>query len=243
MQEAKVKGMFPVRRIPMDKMNNVRDLGGYAAKDGRVTKFGRMLRADSLSRLTERDIKKLEDYGIRTVIDLRSPYETSTHENSLLGHPYITVKHIYLAESVELAEEIIISNLGDYYVIAAQLAKKRIKEVMENIANAPLGGVLFHCTAGKDRTGLIAALLLAICGVAEEDIIADYQVSETYNFKSAKKFLESTPDANPAFFTSKFEDIRKFLDYIDSCGSAEQYLLECGLSVETINTLRSRLLD
>lgn len=235
--------MLPIRRIPMDKMNNVRDLGGFPAKNGCVTKFGRMLRTDLPSRLTEGDIKKLEDYGIRTVIDLRSPDETCLYKNSLLGHPCITVKHIYLAENVDLAQEIKIDSLGDYYVIVAQFAKARIKEIMENIANAPSGGVLFHCMAGKDRTGLIAALLLAVCGVSEEDIIADYQVSETYNLKRTKKILELTPNADPTLFTSKYEYIRKFLDFIDSCGGAEQYLLECGLSEETINKLRSRLLD
>lgn len=164
-----------LRRIPLGKMNNLRDLGGYPAGDG-VTVWERFLRGDNPAGLSEQDIQWLRERDITTIVDLRSGEELARQPDQLRGQPGFLYHHCPLVGIEKLPN--LEADIGRAYFEAMDRLTC-VGRAMRILAAAP-GGVLFHCTAGKDRTGILAMLLLSLAGVAREDILADYQISETY---------------------------------------------------------------
>ena len=164
-----------LRRIPLGKMNNLRDLGGYPAGDG-VTVWERFLRGDNPTGLSEQDIQWLRERDITTIVDLRSGEELARQPDQLRGQPGFLYHHCPLVGIEKLPN--LEADIGRAHFEAMDRLTC-VGRAMRILAAAP-GGVLFHCTAGKDRTGILAMLLLSLAGVAREDILADYQISETY---------------------------------------------------------------
>ena len=159
-------------RIVLEGANNVRDLGGYATGNGRATRFGRLFRADALSSLTDRDVSTILERRIRTIIDLRDPEEVAAGPNHQAVLEAAEYHNIPLLSG--LARGAIKSpppSLGDFYVLGARYCTEQFRDVFTIIAAHTDGPLLFHCTAGKDRTGMVAALLLDLAGVAMETIL------------------------------------------------------------------------
>ncbi|MEU5881888.1 tyrosine-protein phosphatase [Spirillospora sp. NPDC047279] len=164
------------REITLEGCVNFRDLGGYRADGGHV-RWRRLFRSDALHELTAADVAAVRDLGVRTVIDLRSDFERSYDGGP---HP--------LDGAVELVRAPIINEgnghvMGDTSLTLAQ----RYARIMETsgtaladtvaaIAEAP-GGAVFHCAAGKDRTGMVSAVVLGVLGVSNEDVVADYAMT------------------------------------------------------------------
>ena len=144
------------RRIRLGKMLNLRDLGGYPASGGKTTRWGRMLRGDNPAGLSQADRDWLLERGITTVIDLRSPAEMEKLPDELAGQPGFAYRHLPLSGGVKLPHEEELVGWGYFQILER---KEEVRAVLAAIADAP-GGVLFHCMAGKDRTGCVAALLL-----------------------------------------------------------------------------------
>lgn len=116
-------------------------------------------------------------------------------------------------------------------------------KVMRQIASAPKG-VLFHCAAGKDRTGCTAALLLLLCCVPQADVVADYQVSETYLQEIIRRLRKERPNAPAHLGRSRAEYMEETLALLtDKYGTAEDYLRAIGLTDEELNLLRGKLLE
>ncbi|MGN0972497.1 MAG: tyrosine-protein phosphatase [Aristaeellaceae bacterium] len=186
-----------LRRIPMDGPQNFRDLGGYAAREGRMVAWNRLYRADGLAGLTEADAARLKAMNVRTVVDLRSLSEQRAMPDKLPGGVRLCACPMMredLATPDRAAEAFARSLTRGYMKMIgedAALAGQAARAVMEGLAQ---GAVVFHCTAGKDRTGVLAAILLLLLGVAEEDIIADYQVSFTYNRRGVNQLLARYPE-------------------------------------------------
>lgn len=189
----------PRKRIRLEHAQNVRDLGGIECEDKRVTRWGKLIRSDGISNLNDVEWETLTDYGVRTVLDLRSPAEMKNSPDRVPANVrYIpcslqkqdldsgSMGKAALEEFARSMEESYCQTVKE----SPELLGKAVRAVMEGAAR---GGVLFHCSAGKDRTGVLAAVLLVLLGADEEDIIADYQVSYTYNRKGINRQLEHLP--------------------------------------------------
>lgn len=229
-----------LRRIPLGAMMNLRDLGGYPTVDGRETKWERLLRGDVPEGLSEQDIRWLLDRNITTVIDLRSGPEVERQPDQLSATSGFTYFHISLEGGDVLP--VLESNMpkGYFDMLDEQTC---MREVMRHIASAP-DGVLFHCAAGKDRTGCTAALLLLLCRVPLVDVVADYQVSETYLQEIIRRLRKERPDAPAHLGRSRAEYMEETLALLmEKYGRLEDYLRAIGLTDEELNLLRRKLLE
>jgi protein-tyrosine phosphatase len=174
--------MMKKRVLAWDGCTNVRDLGGLNTSDGRMTLWKALVRSDTPSRLTEAGWSALYAYGIRTIITLRTHGMTEDKLDFTLQYPDIATVQIAIEDITdkEFLEKWAISELWAtplYYQDALRRWPERHAAVISAIAQAQLGGVLFHCIRGNDRTGIITLLLLTLAGVSLDDIIADYELS------------------------------------------------------------------
>ena len=176
----------PLRTLSWDGCVNVRDLGGHRTEGGRVTQFGRVIRADSIRRLSDDGWGALVDYGVRSIIDLRYHTELEADPPREL---HVDVLHLSLFGEPDDERWAELDALGAAASDDAGFTRVIYLEVLEehraNLARAvaavgaaPDGGVVVHCQAGKDRTGLVTALLLRLAGVSRADVAEDYGVSE-----------------------------------------------------------------
>lgn len=168
------------RHMPLADTHNIRDLGGYARANGGSTQWRRILRGDSLSQLRQAGREHLLAQGLSTVIDLRGPNETASEPNPFQGHGAVHYRNIALFDALApIAAAGASFDMGARYRDALDRCGDRLAEVLRAIATAPQGIVLFHCTAGKDRAGIVSAVLLLLAGVGEEDIAKDYALTAT----------------------------------------------------------------
>ncbi|WP_294359173.1 tyrosine-protein phosphatase [uncultured Clostridium sp.] len=225
--------MIKVKSI-LSCTDNTRYLGGYKGKNNVF------IRSDALISLSEEDVVFLLDNGISTIVDLRSddevknePCDCKINENFKYYHCriYGNGRIPKDAESVPISYFNMIND------------KKTILEVMKVLVNVE-GGVLYYCTAGKDRTGIISALLLLLAGVSRNDIVADYEISQEYLCNLLKLFSENNKNVDINIVTPKPEHMNKFLDmFFNKYNSIEEYLFEIGLSNEEISKLKNKLIS
>lgn len=180
---------MPPRDLVWDGCLNVRDLGGLPTADGGETRFGEIVRADSVSQLSDDGWRALVDYGIRTVVDLRGDHE---REDDPPADVPVDVLHVPFMEASdeeweEIAPELEAATAAApdtaaatrvAYLIFLERFGGNVAACVRAVANAPEGGVVVHCVGGKDRTGLLTAFLLNVAGVADEDVVSDYALSE-----------------------------------------------------------------
>ena len=227
------------RRILLERAVNVRDLGGYPRRDGGATPYGRFYRADNMHGLTSGDMEELYGLGLRTVLDLRTPGECAAQPNCFEGFRDVQVlHHSLLGESTDQFTGFGRS-LGENYAEMIRRQPELYAELFVLIAGrVQEGGVLFHCTAGKDRTGVTAALLLGLAGVPEEDIIADYALTDVYLRPKVRMFIEHNPEADPALFRALPESMEHFTRTLrEQYGDARGYLLSAGMTGEQLDAI------
>ena len=154
---------------------NARDLGGLATADGRVTQWGAVVRSDSLDRLTPEGWRALKAHGVRTIIDLRNDIERDAEPYTCDLH----VVHVPIEDDTdqEFVQHWRPFSTPHYYRAALERWPERIAAAVRAVGAADSGGVVVHCGMGRDRTGLITLLLLALVGVAPEDIADDYELT------------------------------------------------------------------
>ena len=228
-----------LRHIPLGRMYNLRDLGGYPVPGGE-TAWERLLRGDNPEGLTEEDLRWLLDRGITTVVDLRSEAETGRKPDQLASQPGFYYFHCPLLSEGDGMPNLE-TDVGQGYFRMLD-GSDLVAKAMRTVAAAP-AGVLFHCTAGKDRTGLVAALLLGLAGAERADILADYQVSETYLADAIRQIRERVPDLSAFAGASRAEYLSGCLDLLEEkYGSIPGYLWAIGLTEEELTALRGKLL-
>jgi protein-tyrosine phosphatase len=220
---------------------NARDLGGLAAGTAR-TQYGRVFRSAKPEYLTDRGWAQLLEAGITTVIDLRNGYER--HE--LRAIDALTVHHHPVEDQIDasfMAEWGNRLDTPDYYPEVLLRWPELVTSVFARIADAPSGGVLVHCRAGRDRTGMISAMLLSLVGTSVQDILDDYELAvramNAYLTAQSEPAEEPHPHATlDAFCTSSRASLAKFLESTD----VPTYLTTNGLSPEQLDRIRDRLL-
>lgn len=218
------------RRIEIQGASNVRDLGGYFTKDGKRTKWGKYVRADSLHQLPIKSQNSLREYGVRYVVDLRYPDEGTYQLEEQLNIQYWNVP---LHNPADLKKERI-NTLVELYCQLIDTRQDKIYQVTQHFVSTDDKTVLFHCKAGKDRTGIVAALLLDLVGVPRETIVQDYAMTSQFN-----NLLDKLRKARPSYVDSERyeallqcppEFMEEFLDYLyENYGNGEDYLKTIGL--------------
>ena len=235
-------------RLPLENTTNTRDLGGYACNGGGVTRFRAFVRSDALNRLSDNDILFLKEYGIRTVIDLRSPAEANNHpcpDAVKAFADYVNISIIPGDLEVDMADLLKVPperQMPNLYLSILKESQKSFALVIKTAAEAREGGVLFHCAVGKDRTGTVAALLLGTVGVSVDDIISNYEVTHTY-IRRSPHFLEGVQKLPIGYWQSNREYIEPALSYLSEYESAAGYIESIGLKEDIISKIRKRFVE
>lgn len=236
-------------RLVLPNLYNARDMGGMITSSGKVTAFRRFIRSDSPSDLDKTGVDALIAYSVRTVIDLRSEQEISRSGNPFMARPEVAFFNFPLIalDPGDMRDPTIdfLSNnkLGDLYVMMLEHSRKNIRGVLRTILNAQEGAILFHCLHGKDRTGLIAAILFLLAGVPRMDIIENYAASFNHIRPLVDPLFDKTASETHHIFRSDAENMHILLDHIDRqySGNIERYLSEIDLTVSDIEMLRAKM--
>ncbi len=252
----------PDRLVRLEGTRNFRDLGGYRGVDGRTVRYRRLYRADELAGLTEADLSVLRELGVTTVCDLRGTGEAEQAPDVVLtGAERVSlpmgegdadngnlVGRVANGEIAGVDEAFM---TGIYLSLLSRFPAE-IAGVLALAADPDRHALVFHCAAGKDRTGLVAALLLAALGVSEHDILDDYELTNRY--RSAWRIAQLRPelaargvdiDVMTAYFSAPRETMAAALQaLVAEHGSLEGYLTgAAGVSDATLEALREHLLE
>lgn len=257
------------RRLKFSGLVNFRDLGGYKTKDGKTVKWGKLYRSDGLNSLTDEDKVSFLNLGIKSIFDYRTKEEVDKKPDPILdGTEYVNISAMTLEDGneVNLDMKDLAKNLEQIRAIKNPLdilGKRYIQmafgnEAYKKLINYALDEdkypILQHCAAGKDRTGIGAALLLLAIDVPEETIIEDYLLSQEYfyepneAYKKSIKDIEKYPEVEyllDALMGVRREYIEGFLSAIkDRYESIDEYLeTEFGLTKEKKIKLKNMLLE
>ena len=234
------------RVIPLQGASNVRTFAGLRGTRGPIP-AGSFVRAADLARLTATDRDALAARGVALDLDLRTAEELGSAPDALAGDDRFRYVRISLLGTEKLDLANLPDDLGTMYVASLEANPVQFRQVFATLAAQPDGAVLFHCTAGKDRTGMVAALLLSLAGVPRRDIVHDYALSAHYLAPMMRDSPQMAAMArqNPriaALQGSPAAAIGAFLDALERRhGGAAAYLRKIGVSESDIGRLMVRL--
>ena len=245
--------MQMTRHIDVAGSHNIRDLGGYVLAGGGQVPWRRFLRSDSLHRIGPEGAERLHDEGLRAVIDLRTPQELETAPNPFATFPGVHFANLPMFD--DLSPEALSRQEADgahpllsFYRTALEQRSDAIRSILSEMAQVKEGAVLFNCTAGKDRTGVLAAILLGIAGVERKEIVADYAMTAQMIPDLVEEFLAisrargGNVESYARLLESPAPTMAATLDHItEQHGSVEAYLTTIGLPRSDMIALRVRL--
>jgi protein-tyrosine phosphatase len=247
------RALVSPRAVPFQLVFNVRDLGGLPTVDGREVQPGRVYRADGVHRLSGDDLEVARALGLRTVIDLRTPGEI---ERGRFPHEELPVEWHHLpmisqmwSEADLVATTGAVDFLRDRYLDMLDEGAASLPRIVDLVADgAP---ALFHCAAGKDRTGVVAAFLLGLVGVSDDHIADDYHLSALAVASFTEWLLATHPEAVDAmtsqpseYLEAPAEAMHAFLACVDERhGSMAGLAAHLGVSDESVDRLKTALLD
>jgi protein tyrosine/serine phosphatase len=234
---------------------NVRDLGGLPTEDGRRTRSGAIVRADNIRKLTDEGWRSLAEHGVERIVDLRLPVEVAEDPPRELAVEVVHASvfgdefdQAYVAElDAHLAS---VDDVADHYAYAYVDWLERYRELFGRafaaIADAE-GGVVVHCVGGKDRTGIVSALLLRLARVPYEAIGEDYAITAANLEPSTSKWIPTIEDEVERAKWAKLLDTpaRAMVSVVRELearyGDVASYLLAAGLTDDQVERLRERL--
>jgi protein-tyrosine phosphatase len=239
-----------IRHIKFANIHNFRDVGGYATADGRSVRWQRLYRADSLGWLAGEDLDTFRALRVRTVIDLRNPFEAEKYgrvpEEHGLAYHNLPIEGRRWDFALYEEDRGVARYLADRYLEVTEDGVANLRTAMETICRADSAPVVVHCAAGKDRTGLLLAIVLSLLGVAEDDIVADYALTGLATDRFIADWTARHPDGTlwPGFGLAPAEAMRLFLtDLRARHNSIESYATKTlGLGADPITELRQHLL-
>lgn len=242
-------GQRAIKRLRLENGYNVRDLGGYMTSGKTYVGWNRLYRADGLANLTTADWDMLKEAGVCTIVDLRSKAEIEDKPDCAPEGMHwfscpLQKENLVIRDGEDASLGGFAKSLTDGYITIFEegpdLVAGAIKRILESLKD---GAVLFHCSAGKDRTGVVAAILYRILGIEDEDIIADYQVSFTYNKRGVNKYMSQLAEFEKYKYmlTSEASNMETFLAYLDE-HDWRQVLISEGISTEMIKQFGEEVL-
>ncbi len=245
------------RHVPFDTVFNFRDLGGYAAAGGRSVRWRRIFRADGLHRLAGDDLVRFAELGVHTVIDLRTHIELEERgrleaggEVEIRWH-HLSVQDVLWDPDSYTDDVEPVRFLADRYLEMIGDGGDRFGRALRIIAEATSRPLVFHCAAGKDRTGVLAALTLSLLGVADDDVADDYALSSQavdrwteWLARTSPETLERLATIPAAWGKAPAESMHLFLDGVrERYGSVEEYAASVGVGRADVASLRAHLLE
>jgi protein-tyrosine phosphatase len=241
------------RLLPLEACLNLRDVGGYPTSDGRRTRWRTLLRADNINKLRPASQQSLlQDYGVRTIIDLRDPLELKRRKEPPVFSLVEQVKFLHLPiYGDEVGQRVLkqAQNLTELYCTILDECRERFSTAMQAVATEEMP-LLVHCASGKDRTGLIIALALAVAGVPEEIIAEDYALTEKHLLSDRSRLLEAGRQAGydmeryERLIEAKAGTMLETFAYLhQNFGGPINYLQTIGISEEQLTRLRMRLVQ
>jgi len=242
------------RDLQWDGCLNVRDLGGHRTRDGGETRYGAIVRADSIRQLTDAGWAAAVDYGVKTVVDLRMDIELEADPPADLPVDVVHVPFFQDDDEAFAEVEAAARAAPDYvvetrevYLVFLERWRANVGGAIAAIARAPEGGVVVHCMGGKDRTGLVTALLLSLAGVDTEEIATDYAASEErlrrrHDVWLAEAGTEAERERIRRVAATPAESMVGVLEELERrYGSVEAFLHAAGLSDDDLELARERL--
>jgi len=242
------------RHLDWDGALNVRDLGGVALEDGGETRYGALVRADNVRLLTDDGWRSLAAHGVARIVDLRWPEELDEDPPRDVDIDVVHVSLLGVLDpdfSDDIRDYMAVDDPAGYWAISytriLRAFAPNFAVALAAIADAPEGAVVFHCAGGKDRTGLVAALLLRLVGAPIEEIAHDYSLSEERRAGAPDSWVDAAPDeherARRLFMQhTPPEAMQRALEQLElEHGSVEAYLAHIGLDKPRIDRLRERL--
>ena len=244
------------RHIDFEAVFNFRDLGGYHTQDGRAVRWRRLFRSGELFYMTEADLGKANDeLGIATVVDLREPATVANRTNQGLLESAIGIHNIWLVEDFDKLNArypAFPGSLAEDYSMRFRESEfgHRLVTALKAIAEQDSQPAVFHCSAGKDRAGMLAAVILGVLGVSDEDIVSDYAMtarnmprtldrwwSEPESFWPFAELPRTIWDARP-------ETMEYLLDWVRNVhGSMRAYAKSQGADESLFQRLEDTLLE
>lgn len=237
------------REFRFHQVFNFRDLGGYPTADGYRVRWRRLFRSDSLSRLTADDRDPFQRLGVRTVVDLRRTHELAVQGRvpdwDGLVHRHVAPRHPEWSERPYQEGEDVRAYLVARYLELAEEGAAGLADALGILADAEAAPAVVHCVAGKDRTGVLCALTLALLGVGDDDIDHDYTRSTRNNqhwVEWAQRHEDPAMVMRPWFYSVP-DTMATFLTQLRARhGSVERYVTAAGLGRDDIAALRAHLL-
>jgi protein-tyrosine phosphatase len=239
------------RRIPVNGTFNFRDIGGYPV-DGGVIRPGKLFRADALGRIGDAGKQTLRELDVRVVIDLRDDFEVEATPDDLEGLD-VTVLRLPVFEGSGASQATIGATLVDLYEKIVLQHRDVVVSALREIADTGDEAIVVHCTAGKDRTGVVVALALLAVGVDRETVLDDYAATQQ---NLAGEWLEGmlalvrrhgvevTPALHAIMGGSPREALAAVLDLLErDFGGPRAYLLDAGLDDVELAKLRAVLVQ
>lgn len=269
------KGMHThVKRLPLKKLFNTRDLGGFTAEGGKKIKYNKLIRSGKLDKIPPETVEALKKIGVTTVIDLRIFTEIEQAPDNLwegvkyVHYPLVctatpgitrdkSMRVTMVKEARRIKKEF---GTADNYmsatyrsVLMSEEPKRHLTQVLREIINNE-GCVLWHCSGGKDRAGIVAMLVESLLGVGEEDILADFMASAHFQRKKFfwnrlgiyiipatlrfKRILLVMMAAKPRFLMDTVNEIKQ------AYGSVVEYCkAELGVTDQDVATLKAKYLE
>ena len=195
----------PRRHLDLEGTVNTRDVGGYETRDGRRTKWGVLLRSDSLHELSQASKLELSDFGLRSVLDLRKSTEMQKTRNVFFGSETVDYYHQSMVGDTLMREREHIPEELDYvehmrwsYSVVLDRRKSHVQDTLSLLARPGTLPALVHCAGGTERTGLIVGLVLSIVGVPDETIAEDFALTARFTYD---RHLERNPALTPDTYT------------------------------------------
>jgi protein-tyrosine phosphatase len=247
--------------VPLEGALNFRDLGGYAAADGGRLRAGQVYRADGLATLTDGDLERLRALGLRTVIDFRRTDERDEAPTIVWDHG-MELLHLGVDAAGDERQDFMaqvlagtmtgdpVDEMVDIYGSILEDFADRFAVLFEHLARDERRPAVFHCTAGKDRTGIAAMLVLAAVGVDRDTIVHDYGL--THRYRTVKRIPVLEPTLAEAgltvervlpFIGAVPEVMERTIDHVEQTyGGVRSYLRDrAGVPDTTVEAVRSAL--
>lgn len=251
------------RLIPMENASNFRDLGGIPTKDGRIVKWGKIYRSGKLNKLDSKDLGYFNTLGINTVVDFRDDIEVEKDKTRFPTNREVNRvrtpigdrsgnmqaelrKQIKSADQNTFDSEEFVANVMREFIDSFAYQYQPFLDIVADDNQAP---VLYHCSAGKDRTGLGTAIILGMLGVEREVILGDFMMSNYYRNKDINKTLRKTSLVAKQRVTQPLVEVKE--SYLKSAfeaidnkyGSMEKFLeAEYGFDEEKLEAIRNKYL-
>lgn len=256
------------RHIKFDGVTNFREVGGLPTEHGRIMKTGLLFRSDELSKLSDDDLVRFDFLDIKTICDLRTENERKAHLDRLPVKCNIKVINIPLSDQnrevnhLQFFFHLAFSKnkidfekfIKDHYHKNAFERTAQINKVLTLLSNPKNYPALVHCTVGKDRTGLISALIQLLCGVSRKNVLRDYLLTNQYTEKRIKHL--TTFIRRMSLYRISREQLQPLLEarieYLDDIlnlilakyGNIENYLIKgCGLTDDVLKNIRLIFID